>query len=97
MTIQHLPQDSGELAPRGLTLPDQRRIQGALESSTSANTRRAYDQAWRCFVAWAEARGMPALPASPELAEEGRSMATLRLRKSALAKVHRPGHHQPPL
>ena len=104
MTIQPLPQDSGALAPRGLTLPDQRRIRTALESSTSANTRRAYDQAWRRFVAWAEARGTPALPASPELAaaflaelaEEGRSVATLRLRKSALAKVHRSAGHPDP-
>ena len=104
MTIQPLPQDSGELAPRGLTLPDQRRIRTALESSTSANTRRAYDQAWRRFVAWAEARGIPALPATPELAaaflaelaEQGRSVATLRLRKSALAKVHRSAGHPDP-
>ena len=104
MTIQPLPQDSGELAPRGLTLPDQRRIQTALESSTSSNTRRAYDQAWRRFVAWAEARGIPALPATPELAaaflaelaEEGRSVATLRLQKSALAKVHRSAGHPDP-
>ena len=104
MTIQPLPQDSGALAHRGLTLPDQRRIRTALESSTSANTRRAYDQAWRRFVAWAEARGIPALPATPELAaaflaelaEEGRSVATLRLQKSALAKVHRSAGHPDP-
>ena len=45
------PRSSGRLAPRGLTLLDQRRIRAALEGSTSANTRRAYDQAWRRFVA----------------------------------------------
>ena len=45
MTIQPLPQNSGALAPAGLTLQDQRRIRAALGSSTSANTRRAYDQA----------------------------------------------------
>ena len=47
---------------------------------------------------------MPALPASPELAaaflaepaEEGRSVATLRLQKSALAKVHRSAGHPDP-
>ena len=73
-------------------------------SSTSANTRRAYDQAWRRFVAWAEARATPALPATPELAadflaelaEEGLSVATLRLQKAALAKVHRFAGHQDP-
>ena len=57
MTIQPLPQNSGALAPAGLTLQDQRRIRAALGSSTSANTRRAYDQAWRRSVAWTEARG----------------------------------------
>ena len=104
MTIQPLPQNSGALAPAGLTLQDQRRIRAALGSSTSANTRRAYDQAWRRFVAWTEARGAVALPATPELAaaflaelaEEGRSVATLRLQKAALAKVHRSAGHQDP-
>ena len=97
MTMQHLPQNSGALAPAGLTLQDQRRIQGALESSTSANTRRAYDQAWKRWVSWSRARGIPTLPAAPELAaaflaqlaEAGLSVATLRLQKAALAKVHR--------
>ena len=104
MTIQPLPQNSGALAPAGLTLQDQRRIRAALGSSTSANTRRAYDQAWRRFVAWTEARGAVALPATPELAaaflaelaEEGLSVATLRLQKAALAKVHRSAGHQDP-
>ena len=40
MSIQTLPQGSAEQAPTGLTVQDQRRIQEALESSTSANTRR---------------------------------------------------------
>ena len=97
MTIQPLPQNSGALAPAGLTLQDQRRIRAALGSYTLANTRRAYDQAWRRFVAWTEVRGAVALPATSELAaaflaelaEEGLSVATLRLQKAALAKVHR--------
>ena len=41
MTIQPLPQGSRVLAPTGLTVQDQRRINDALASSTSANTRRA--------------------------------------------------------
>ena len=48
-------------------------------------------------MAWTEARGAAFLPATPELvaaflaelAEEGKSVATLRLTKSALAAVHR--------
>ena len=112
MIIQHLPQRSTELVPTGLTAHDQRRIQEALDSSTSANTRRAYNQAWRRFEAWAADRGLGhPLPASPELvaaflaelAEEataltprGKSVATLRLTKSALAAVHRSTGHQDP-
>ena len=76
----------------------------SLEISTSANTRRAYNQAWRRFVVWAEARSVPALPATSdlvaaflaEMAEEGKSVATLRLTKSALAKVHRSSGHPDP-
>ena len=95
----------GALAPTGLTVEDQRRIQDALDSSTSANTRRAYAQAWRRFEAWIKHRGPGhPLPASPELvaafpaelAEEGKSVATLRLTKSALAAVHRSTGHQDP-
>ena len=105
MSIQHLPQRSTELVPAGLTLQDQRRIRAALDGSTSANTRRAYAQAWRRFEVWIKQRvpGHP-LPATPELAaaflaelaEEGLSVATLRLTKSALAAVHRSTGHQDP-
>ena len=105
MALQPLPHPSGDLAPAGLTVQDQRRIQEALDSSTSANTRRAYNQAWRRFEAWAKDRGRGhPLPASPELvaaflpelAEEGKSVATLRLTKSALAAVHRSTGYQDP-
>ena len=71
------------------------------------NTRRAYNQAWRRFEAWAASRGRGhSLPASPDLvaaflaelaeAEAGKSVATLRLTKSALAAVHRSTGHQDP-
>ena len=77
----------------------------ALDNSTPSNTRRAYNQAWRRFVTWMKARGHGhPLPATPdlvaaflaELAEEGKSVATLRLAKSALAKVHRSSGHPDP-
>ena len=105
MTLQPLSHPSGELAPTGLTVQDQRRIQEALDSSTSANTRRAYNQAWRRFEAWAKERGRGyPLPATPELvaaflaelAEEGKSVTTLRLTKSALDAVHRSTGHPDP-
>ena len=105
MTLQPLHNHSGDLSPAGLTLQDQRRIQDALDSSTSPNTRRAYNQAWRRFETWAASRGRGhSLPVSPELvaaflaelAEAGKSVATLRLTKSALAAVHRSTGHQDP-
>ena len=105
MTLQPTSQGPQGLAPAGLTVQDQRRIQDALDSSTSANTRRAYNQAWRRFEAWAANRGHGhPLPATPELVaaflaelgEEGKSVATLRLTKSALAAVHRSTGHQDP-
>ena len=105
MALQPLHHPSGDLAPAGLTLQDQRRIQDALDSSTSPNTRRAYNQAWRRFETWAASRGRAhSLPASPELvaaflaelAEAGKSVATLRLTKSALAAVHRSTGYQDP-
>ena len=105
MALQPLHHPSGDLAPNGLTLQDQRRVQAALDGSTSANTRRAYAQAWRRFEVWIK-QGGPGhpLPATPELAaaflaelaEEGLSVATLRLQKAALAKVHRSAGHQDP-
>ena len=105
MTLQPLHNHSGDLSAAGLTLQDQSRIQDALDSSTSPNTRRAYNQAWRRFETWAASRGRGhSLPASPELvaaflaelAEAGKSVATLRLTKSALAAVHRSTGHQDP-
>ena len=107
MTLQplQLSDPSGQLAPTGLTVQDQRRIQEALDSSTAANTRRAYNQAWRRFEAWGASRGRGhSLPATPELvaaflaelAQAGKSVATLRLTKSALAAVHRSTGHQDP-
>ena len=91
-------------APRGLTLLDLARIRSALERSTSANTLRAYDLAWRRWVAWTEVRRCRAVPAKPEmlaaflteLAEQGLSVATLRLQKAALSRAHRSiGHPDP--
>ena len=40
---------------------------GYVEASRAASTRRAYDGDWRRFSAWCQARGAPALPASPAL------------------------------
>ena len=72
---------AGSLAPTDLTVQDQRRIQEALDSSTSPNTRRAYNQAWRRFEAWAKDRGHGhPLPASPELVAAVVAMGLAKMR-----------------
>ena len=53
-------------AVTGLTDADNRRIAQALHHSRSPNTRAAYAHAWRRFSAWAQGRGAPPLPATPE-------------------------------
>ena len=74
-----------------------RRIAEAFAVAYSPSTRRAYDQHWRAWAGWAEARGVGDLPAAPEhvaaylteRAEDGCRPSTLRVTLSALAVVHR--------
>ena len=98
MTMQPLP---------GLTPQDLRRLQEVLdylELGVSANTRARYASAWRKFEAWTADRGVPALPASPELvaaylvylADQGMAMATIGLHRTALGAIHRSTGHQAP-
>ncbi|MCY3991316.1 MAG: hypothetical protein OXF50_08850 [Caldilineaceae bacterium] len=67
----------------------------AIGAAYSDNTRRAYVQAWDrfCTVAGAS-RSMPAAPATVAnylalLAEEGKSVATVRLVAAAISTAHR--------
>ena len=72
--------------------------------STSANTAGPMTRLGGDLWPGPEARGAVALPVTSELAaaflaelaEEGLSVATLRLQKAALAKVHRSAGHQDP-
>lgn len=75
-----------------------------LWSALSAETVRAYRQAWTGWVSYAEDNCVAVLPASPgslmnylqELVEEGRSLSAVRLVVSALSKAHRAaGMHSP--
>ena len=72
------------------------RAEEYVAASTAANTRRAYDNAWRDFTDWSHSHGLDALPASPAtvglyLAEgaDRLKVATLKLRLSAIAVRHR--------
>ena len=68
----------------------------SLESVLSDNTRRTYDAQWRLFTDWCDQVGLSALPAQPltvarylaARANDGSSIATLRLATSAIAKAH---------
>ena len=111
MALQHPPAPvpqptTHSLLPQlatGLTDQDRRRIEDALDRIVSANTRLSYASAWHAFEKWTQARGVPLLPAPPELvaayllelAEERQvSVATIRLHKAALATVHRSTGHE---
>ena len=85
-------------AVQGLTDADSCRIAQALHHARSPNTRATYAYAWSRFTAWAQGRGAPPLPASPErvaaylteLADtHGLSVATIRLHRFAIGAVHR--------
>ena len=84
-------------APATLTDEQRRRVADALKSAQSENTRRNYAGQYRKFRAWCEREEQSPLPASPEvvaayaaeLADDGKSMSTIRLAVSAIVDAHR--------
>ncbi len=72
------------------------RIEAAAEEVLSANTRRAYESAWRAWSKWCASEGVEPLPAEPvqvaaylaERAEAGAGMSTLRIAVAAIAHEH---------
>ena len=84
-------------APATLTDEQRRRVADALENAQSENTRRNYAGQYRKFRVWCEREGQSALPAQPEvvaayaaeLAEDGKSMSTIRLAVAAVVDAHR--------
>ena len=96
MTLQ-TQQPTPEHSPAVLTDEQRRRVADALESAQSENTRRNYAGQYRKFRAWCEREDQSALPAQPEvvaayaaeLAEDGKSMSTIRLAVAAIVDAHR--------
>ena len=84
-------------APATLTDEQRRRVADALERARSENTRRNYAGQLRRFRAWCERGNYRPIPAFPEmvaayaaeLADEGRSVSTIRLPVAAIADAHR--------
>ena len=72
-------------------------VADAVADASAPSTRRAYRSAWTSFSAWAAAQGYQALPAEESalcayltgLAQQGRTLATVRLHRAAVAKAHR--------
>ena len=96
MTLQ-TQQPTPEHSPVVLTDEQRRRVADALENAQSENTRRNYAGQYRKFRAWCEREDQSALPAQPEvvaayaaeLAEDGKSMSTIRLAVAAIVDAHR--------
>ena len=73
-----------------------RGVADALEAVLSENTRRVYGAQWRLFTDWCGDVGLRPLPAEPltvarylaARANDGASIATMRLATSAIAKAH---------
>ena len=84
-------------APVTLTDEQRRRISDALENAQSVNTRRNYAGQYRKFRVWCECEEQSPLPASPEvvaayaveLADEGKSLSTVRLAVASIVDAHR--------
>jgi site-specific recombinase XerD len=74
------------------------------ENSRAEATRRAYRSDWRIFTAWAEPRGVQALPASPDAvcaflaaqAEAGAKASTLGRRLASIRLAHTAAGLEPP-
>lgn len=74
------------------------------ENARSANTQRAYETDLRMFREWCEARGLTALPATPEtlslyVADVAKAVkpSTLQRRLSAISVAHRSAGYDSPL
>ena len=96
MTLQ-TQQQTSEKAPAILTDEQRRRVADALESAQSENTRRNYASQFGKFRNWCEQEDYSPLPAQPEvlaayaveLADDEKSMSTIRLAVAAIVDAHR--------
>ena len=96
MTLQ-TQQPQPENAPAILTDEQRLRVSDALENAQSENTRRNYASQLGKFRIWCEQESYSHLPAQPEvlaayaaeLADDGKSMSTIRLAVAAIVDAHR--------
>ena len=84
-------------APDTLTDEQRRRVADAFESAQSENTRKNYASQVRQFTSWCAQESYTSLPVQPEvlaayavdLADDGKSMSTIRLAIAAIVDAHR--------
>ena len=96
MTLQ-AQQPQPENAPAILTDEQRRRVADALESAQSENTHKNYASQFGKFRSWCEQEDYVPLPVQPdvlaayavELADDGKSMSTIRLAVAAIVDAHR--------
>ena len=96
MTLQ-TQQPTPEHSPAVLTDEQRRRVADALENAQSENTRRNYAGQFRKFRTWCEHESYSSLPAQPEvlaayaaeLADDEKSMSTIRLMIAAIVDAHK--------
>ena len=80
------------------------RLEAAIRDSKAPATVRAYRAAWRKWEGWASQHGATAMPAQPDAvalflakrAEEGMSVASLRMAVAAIAAAHDTAGHENP-
>ena len=85
-----------EPAPLPQLAAADRGVADSLTAVLADNTRRSYDTQWRVFDGWCDQAGLVSLPAEPltvarylaARANDGASIATLRLAASAIAEAH---------
>ena len=80
-------------AAPAVSTADQARIAAALEASCAANTTRAYRSGWAAWQRWAAEHGHQTMPAVAAYlahrAEQGASVATVRMARAAISAAHR--------
>ena len=83
---------------------DRARLAHYFAARHATATRRAYRSDWTLYAAWCDARGLGALPATPETvaaflaceADAGRKVSTIRRRVAAIRLAHRLCDYEPP-
>jgi site-specific recombinase XerD len=95
----------GEAPGDGADRSDLDRLARALkQAGIRGNTQKIYRSRFALFVPWCAARGVPAMPVSPELlwqylvalADENKSVSTVKVSLAAINKAHQVFGHTPP-